>query len=169
MEDKEGTADALLALGGVTLNEGDYVRAEAALVEGLGMYRELGLKRGIAKALFALGRVAFGQTYYAKAQALHTEGLALFTELDDKWLIALALEELAAAVAMQGQAIWAAHLVGAAAAYRESIGSTPLPAERTNYQHALVHARAQSGQERFEAAVEEGRAMTPEQALAARG
>lgn len=168
LEDKEGTADALLALGGVTLNEGDYVRAEAALVEGLGMYRELGLKRGIAKSLFALGRVAFGQTYYAKAQALHTEGLTLFTELDDKWLIALALEELAAAVAMQGQAIWAAHLVGAAAAYRESIGSTPLPAERTNYQHALVHARNQASEQRFEAAVEEGRAMTPEQALGAR-
>lgn len=168
LEDKEGTADALLALGGVALNQGDYARAEAALVEGLDMYREPGLKRGIAKSLFALGRVAFGQEKYARAQELHTDGLTLFTELDDKWLIALALEELAAAVAMQEQPTWAARLVGAAAAYRESIGSTPLPAERTNYQHALVHARTQLGQERFEAAVEEGREMTPEEALTAR-
>ncbi len=165
--DKEGTADALLALGGVALNQGEYVRAEAVLAEGLRMYRELGLKRGIAKSLFALGRVAFGQEDYTKAQALHREGLTLFKELDDKWLIALALEEFAAVVAMQEHPTWAARLVGAAAAYRDAIGSTPLPAERTNYQHAIVHARAQLGEERFAAAVTEGRAMTPEQALAA--
>ena len=165
--DKEGIADALFALGGVILNQGDCARAGSLLEEGLAMYRELGLKRGIARSLFSLGRVAFGQGDYTRAQALHREGLTLFKELDDKWLIALSLEELGAVVAMQGQPVKAARLIGAAAAFREAIGSTPLPAERTNYHRGIVHARAQLGEEAFTAALAEGRTMTPEQALAA--
>jgi predicted ATPase len=167
LEDKEGIADALFALGGVILNQGDYAKAGSLLEEGLAMYRELGLMRGIARSLFSLGRVAFGQGDHTRAQALHREGLALFKELDDKWLIALSLEELGAVVAMQGQPLWAARLVGAAAAFREAIGSTPLPAERTNYQRGIEQARMQLGEEAFTAALAEGRTMTPEQALAA--
>ncbi len=165
--DNEGIADALLALAGVVLNQGDYTRSGTLLEEGLALYRELGLKRGIAKSLFALGRVAFGQENYEKAQTLHREGLMLFQELDDKWLLALSLEELAAVVAMRGQPAWAARLVGAASAFREATGSTPLPAERTNYERGIAYARARLGEEVFTAAVAEGRTMTLEQALAA--
>lgn len=165
--DKEGIADALLALAGIVLNQGDYARSDTLLEEGLALYRELGLKRGIAKSLFASGRVAFGQENYEKAQTLHREGLKLFQELDDKWLLALSLEELAAVVAMRGQPAWAARLVGVASALREATGSTPLPAERTNYERGIAYARAQLGKEVFTAAVAQGRTMTFEQALAA--
>jgi predicted ATPase/class 3 adenylate cyclase len=165
--DKEGIADALHSLGGVILNQGNYARARVILEEGLALYRELGLKRGIARVLFSLGRVAFSQCDYAKAEALHQEDLHLFKELDDKWLIALSLEELGAVVAMQGKPRWAARLVGAAAALRETIGSIPLPAERTNYERGIGYARTQLGEEVFAAALAEGRTMTPEQVLAA--
>ncbi len=163
--DKEGIADALHSLGGVILNQGDYARARVVLEEGLALYRELGLKRGIARVLFSLGRVAFSQGDYTKAQALHQEDLQLFRELDDKWLIALSLEELGAVVALQGKPRWAARLVGAASALREAIGSTPLPAERTNYERGIGYARTQLGEEVFTSALAEGRAMTPEQVL----
>ncbi|HZU00201.1 MAG TPA: tetratricopeptide repeat protein [Ktedonobacteraceae bacterium] len=165
--DKEGIADALHSLGGVILNQGNYARARVVLEEGLALYRDLGLKRGIARVLFSLGRVAFSQGDYAKAEALHQEDLHLFKELDDKWLIALSLEELGAVVAMQGKPRWAARLVGAAAALREAIGSIPLPAERTNYERGIAFARTQLGEDAFVAALAEGRAMTPEQVLAA--
>ena len=165
--DKEGIADALHSLGGVMLNQGNYVRAGVVLEEGLVLYRALGLKRGIARVLFSLGRVAFSQGDYTRAQTLHREGLTLFKELDDKWLMALSLEELGAVVAMQGKPSWGARLVGAAAALREAIGSTPLPAERTNYERAIAYARTQLGEEGFAAALAEGHSLTPGQALAA--
>ena len=149
------------------LNQGDYARAGSVLEEGLSLYRELGLKRGIARVFFALGRVAFSQGNYTKAEALHREDLKLFRELDDKWLIALSLEELGAVVAMQGKPVWAARLVGAAAALREAIGSTPLPVERTDYERGIAYAHTQLGDEAFAAALAEGRTMAPEQALAA--
>jgi hypothetical protein len=88
----------------------------------------------------SLGRVAFGQGDYTTAQALHQEGLTLFRQLDEKWLIALALEELGAVVALQGQPVGAARLVGVAAAFREAIGSPPLPAKHSNYERGRAHA-----------------------------
>jgi len=167
--DKWGIADAHKDLGGVVLNQGEYARARSLLEEGLVIYKELGLKSGMATSLYSLGRVAFSQGDYTRAQALHSEGLTLSRELDEKWKIALGLEELGAVVALQRQPMWAARLVGAAAALREAIGSIPLPAERTDYERGIAYARTQLGEKAFAAAMAEGRTMTPEHALAAQG
>ena len=165
--DKEGIALALHQWGGVFLNQGDYARAGPLLQEGLAIYRELSARRGVAGVLFCLGRVALGQGDYATAQVLLQESLRMFKELDNKWLMTLSLEELGAVVALQGQPVWAARLVGAAEAFREAIGGIPQPANRSNYEHGLEYARNQLGEKVFAKALAEGRTMTPEQALAA--
>jgi DNA-binding NarL/FixJ family response regulator len=72
-------------------------------------------------------------------------------------------------VAEQGQFVWAAQLWGAAEALRETI-RVPIPlVERADYERAVAAARAQVGERAFAARWNEGRNMTPEQALAAQG
>jgi len=69
----------------------------------------------------------------------------------------------------QGEAGWAAQLWGAAEALRESV-AVPMPqVERANYEYAIATARTHLGKQAFATAWAQGRMMTPEQAIAARG
>ena len=79
------------------------------------------------------------------------------------------LEGLAGVVATQGALRWAAQLWGAAEALREAIDVPRLPVDRRSYEQAVATVRAQLGEEAFAIAWQEGRAMSPEQALAASG
>ena len=69
----------------------------------------------------------------------------------------------------QGEPTWAARLWGAAEALRETMGTPISPVYRADYERSVAAARAQLGEQAFAAAWAEGRTMTPEQALAARG
>src|SRR5262249_2244960 len=80
-----------------------------------------------------------------------------------------ALEGLAAVVAAQGEATWAARLWGRAEAHRETI-KIPLPLlYRADYDHAVALARSQLEEPSFAAAWAQGRTMTLEQVFAVRG
>jgi hypothetical protein len=79
------------------------------------------------------------------------------------------LEGLAGVVATQGALRWAAQLWGAAEALREAIDVPRLPVDRRGYEQAVATVRAQLGEEAFAIAWQEGRTMSPEQALAASG
>lgn len=79
------------------------------------------------------------------------------------------LEGLASVVATQGALRWAVQLWGAAEALREAMDVPRLPVDRVGYECAVAAAREQLGEEAFYAAWSEGHAITPEQALAAKG
>ncbi|TMD61720.1 MAG: response regulator transcription factor [Chloroflexi bacterium] len=79
------------------------------------------------------------------------------------------LEGLAVVATAQDETAWAVRLWAAAAALRDTLGA-PLPAVyRADYERCVATARAQMGEQAFAAAWTEGRGMTGEQALAARG
>lgn len=80
-----------------------------------------------------------------------------------------ALEGLATVVAAQGEPLWAAHLWGAAEALREAYGFPLHPVYRADYEHSVAAVRGQLGEKAFATVWAEGRTMTPEQALVARG
>lgn len=105
---------------------------------------------------------------YAAARTLYEESFALGREMDDKALIASYLEGLADLNVAQGEALWAARLWGAAEALRETMNISLPPEYRSDYERAVATARPLLGEKIFAAAWAEGRAMTPEQALAAR-
>jgi len=75
--------------------------------------------------------------------------------------------------ARQGQATWASQLWGAAEVLREASGPSDLftlytiPGERADEERMRAGVRAKLGEQAFAQALAEGRAMTPEQALAA--
>src|SRR5262249_7140707 len=102
-----------------------------------------------------------------QAEPLYTEALMHLHEIGDKIWIAEVLQRLATAVASQGQVIWAARLLGAAAARFKTLGVSPYPILRASYDYTAATTRAAAGQTQIAAAWHEGQAMTLEAVLAA--
>ncbi len=167
--DKENIGDSLNTLGWVVLQQDETAMARSLAEESIVLFRELGPRQGIAESLLLLARVAALEGNYAAARTLYEEILALLREEGDKWDIAFGLEGLASVVAAQGEPAWAARLWGSAEALRESIGAPMPPVERAPYERAVTAIHAHLGEKAFATVWAEGRAMTPKQALAAKG
>jgi predicted ATPase/class 3 adenylate cyclase/DNA-binding CsgD family transcriptional regulator len=166
---KADIALALHNLGDIARYRGDHQRAMVYLEECLFVCEELGDKRLTSMTLNILGLVARWQGDFARSAALHTESLALSRELGEKLCIAQCLEGLAGVYGMQKHPEQAARLLGAAEAEREAINSPLLPIDRADYGHIVSIIRAQLDEAAFAVFWAEGRTMTPEQALAAKG
>ena len=166
---KEGIAASCWLSGQVALGQRDLVTARALAEKSVVLYKEMGYRHGTAESLSALGKVLAAQGDYAAAHALYEESLAISAELGEKWVIAMSLVGLGEVVAAQRQLAWAAQLWGAAEALRDAIDVPIPPAERADYERSLSAARVHLGERAFAAAWSQGRAMTPDQALAAQG
>ena len=168
LDDKYGLANYLLLKGRLALQQGDAATARSLAEEGLVLFREIGQQDAASRSLFFLGKVAALQGDYTAARAFYKESLALLGKGDtDKVLIASSLKKLADVVAAQDEPAWAARLLGAAEALRESVGTPVWPVERAAYERSVATARIQLGEKAFAAAWAQGCTMTPEQALAA--
>ena len=89
--------------------------------------------------------------------------------MGEKFIASFDLEGLAGVAAAQGELRWAAQLWGAAEALRAAMAVPLAPVDRADYEQAVRVTRAQLGAPAFAAAWQEGRTMTPGQALAAQG
>jgi predicted ATPase/DNA-binding CsgD family transcriptional regulator len=167
--DKWGDAAASMLLGQVALQRGDVTTARALANESVQLCREVGHRWFMSQALTVLAKVAESQHDLLMARTLYQESLDVAREVGDKVLIALGLEGLAGVVGTQGEPVWATRLWGTAAALRDTIGAPMPPIERAGYEAATAAARTHLGEQIFATAWTEGRAMTPEQALAAKG
>jgi predicted ATPase/class 3 adenylate cyclase len=166
---KGGIASSLFVLGQVAQQQGDLVWARSLLEESLVLFKELGDQQNVAQSLGILAWISFDQGDYATAHALLVESLTLARAVGSKWYIAACLVCLGAVIAAQEKAMWAALLLGAAQAICEAINGVLPPFVQTMQERAIAMAQAQLGEKVFEAALAEGRTMTPEQALAAQG
>ena len=116
-----------------------------------------------------MGKVCVLEADYATAQAFYEQSLAISCELSEPWVAAVFLVALGEVVAAQRQLAWAAQLWGAAEAMRDAAG-VPIPlAQRADYERSVSAARVHVGERAFAASWAQGRSMTPEQALAAKG
>jgi DNA-binding CsgD family transcriptional regulator len=166
---KEGIAASLLYLGQLALSQGDSTTARSQVEESVVLYKEMGHRHGTAESLAVLGKVVAAQGDHAAAHSLYEESLTISGELGEKWVIAACLLGLGEVVAAQRQLAWAAQLWGAADALRDAIGVPIPPVELADYERSLSAARVHLGERAFAAAWTQGRSMTPEQALAAKG
>ena len=165
--DKMGLAACLRLSGQLALSQGNAAEARPLAEEALALFRETGHRQGTSLSLCLLARVEANQENYQTARALYEQSLTTATRgIDDMGLVASCLEGLAAVVAAQGELTWAARLWGAAEVHREVIGAPLPPVDHAAYQDSIAAARSQLGDKTFAAAWAEGRAMTPEQALA---
>jgi len=153
----------------VALSSGETARADRLAQEHLAIARELGNRWQIAWGLHTRGRIEAQRGEMTAARGFYQQSLVLTLELGDKVLTLFNLNGLAGVVAAQGELTWAAQVWGAAEALHEATGVSLPPGDRVGYEQAVATARAQLGESDFAPAWQEGRTMTPEQALAARG
>jgi len=166
---KEGMAAYHCLSGQLALARRDLVTARSLAEKSAALYRELGHRHGMANSLALLGGVLATEGDYAAAQTLFEQSLAISCELNEKWVASVYLVNLGEVVAAQQKLAWAAQLWGAAETLRDAF-HIPIPlAQRADYERSLTAARVHLGERAFSAAWSQGRAMTPEQALAARG
>jgi predicted ATPase/DNA-binding CsgD family transcriptional regulator len=162
---KRNLALSMLLLAMVAWGQGEGVRARSLLEESQVLFKEAGLRGRMAEVFATQGLVSLGEGDYPTARGWLEESFKLSLELDNKWTIALCLEGLAAVAAAQGESVRAVWFISAAQALREAIG-TPLPSFlQALHEFTITTMRTQLGEQVFDAAWEEGRAMTPEQVL----
>jgi len=167
--DKWGVALDFMLLGQIAFQQDDVITARSLAEESVRLCREVGLRWTLSQSLTILAKVAETQHDQLTARTLYQESLDLAREVGDKVLISSGLEGLAGVVGTQGEPVWATRLWGAAAALRDTIGAPIPPIERAGYEAATAAVRMHLGEQIFATAWTEGRAMTPEQALAAKG
>ena len=169
MGDAAGVAYALFRLGVVARNEGDVGAAADLLEQSLALFRAVGDRLGIACALHAQAGIARSEQRPGQAVELYQEALAIRWELARKGAEGCVecLEGLAGVALTLRQPDVAARLFAAAATWRAAHGTPVPPADRGALDRDLAAARSLLGEERFEAAQAEGRAMGFAEAVAA--
>jgi len=164
--DKYLTAIALQNLGYTAALLGEMAQAVTRAREGLALARELGDKLTIDLALHSLGYIASLQGDTKQAATWYREGLSLAQEIGDERQVGWHLVGLAGVAEAEGEPVRAARLFGAAEP-RLDVNMSMNDMERADYERTVEGVRARLDDQAFQAAWAEGRAMTPEQALAA--
>jgi len=165
--DRQPLAFLLVFLTACAVDEGDHERSVALGEESLALNREFGDMRGTAICLTLLGIAALERGDAERAAALYTEEMHVLEGLKDKAVVSYGLRGLAGAAALRGEAGRAARLWGADEALRELSGQPLSSFDRSHpdYQGLLAAARAQIDEAVWEAALAEGRMMSPEAAI----
>jgi len=164
--DKRGIVMSLINLAELALNRDDHARARVFLEEALTLAQELGDKGYIASSLMNLGEVALDQGDLQQAAALLEESVRSQQELGDKWYLYSSLMHLARVVEARGKSVCAARLVGAAEGMREAAGiNLGSFIDYPRFERFWAAARSRLGEEAWEEALAEGRAMTLEEAV----
>ena len=159
-------ANVLLNLGNVAVTRNDFVSAHHLTEESLTLYRQVGSLLGIANGINNLGNLAEKQGEYLRAQALYQQSLVIYADLGSRGSVVISFDGLAVTAIGMTKPIVAARLMGAAQRLREEIGSPVPPREQVEFDQQLTTARALlAADAAFDAAWQEGRAMTMEQAI----
>jgi non-specific serine/threonine protein kinase len=164
--DEDGIAALEGQLGYAALLRGDRDVAACHLEEALARYRRLGSKLGMGRVLIHLGRSLTERSQPGRALPLLREALDCDRETGNRWYLAEALEAVAAAAARLGEAERAARLWGAAAALRDVLGAPAPPPDRARVESEAAAARARLGDAAFAAALDAGRMLAPDDAIA---
>jgi non-specific serine/threonine protein kinase len=159
-------ANALMNLGYVASEVPDYAAARSFWEESLSIHREIGNRTGISRLLGNLGTIALLQGDHAAASTLLHECLSIFVDLGDRLGTVSAITDVAWRLSVQGSPELAARLWGSAERLREELGIAISPADRPQYDRQVEDARARAGKSEFDAAWQQGRAMTLEEAVA---
>jgi predicted ATPase/class 3 adenylate cyclase len=165
LNDDRVLAIALNGLGSLAADAGNLEAGRARKEQAREIYRKLGDKWIVSLISWSLGKVAAAQKDGAAARQFFRESVVLGRELGNRWAVPYALEGFGDIALESGEGRRAAKLYGAASLLRETTGLSFSPAERASYDGALVRIKALAGEDGFEQAWQEGRALRSEEAL----
>ncbi len=154
-------AISLLGLANIARRRGEPAEALRYVDEGLALPRSRGIPLMRTSLLVARGYSADLAGDCAAAVAAQEEALILARRLGSVRVVANAVEGLAGALALGGDAPTAARLLGAADSLRRRSGGPMPAAERFDVDRAERRARQTLGDLQFQAAFDEG-AATPD-------
>lgn len=167
-EESEWTwALAHIWLGTVALLLGDPDEAARRIEEGLASARRRGDRLATYIALYNLFQVELARGEHARGRAHLEEGLHLSLETGDQANLAYLLDALAVVEAAEGSVSRVPLLLGAAQAIRETIGSRGYGYYRPDPEAvaaAAEEARRRLGTDRYDDALDSGRALAPDEA-----
>jgi tetratricopeptide (TPR) repeat protein len=163
--DEWGYAHALTCLGRVWQVKGNLAIARSLREQALESFRKLGDKYFESASLSFLGMVQAMQGNVEDGVVALQESLTLAQQLDSKYEIAMILWYFARVSQAKGNHPHTVHLYMAAKKAYDSIGAWTKDLE-LKFEEDLTLCRAALSEAVFEAAVEQGRAMTMEQAIA---
>lgn len=164
--DKRGQGTAMHMLAAIARMQGQYDRAVELYTFNLDINRDAGSQTGVAEEMFNLGYVRLRQGKMQDAQRLFTDSLAQYRELQDEAGVAYTLTGFAAIAVERRQPTRAARLYGAALAILDGLGTTFDPDDQLEIDHYSAKLLASISPASFRAATDEGRALSPERAIA---
>jgi len=163
--DRERLAIALSNFGVVVRARGDRAAALAAFEESLASARDTGNRHMVATVLDTLARDALLQGNLEAAEAHLDESITIFDGLGDRGGVAEGLEGFALLASAKDASRRAARLWGAAQRLREEIGAPMRLHDQAEYNRSVSSARAAWGDDAFNEAWREGRAMSLDDAV----
>ena len=163
--DRKLTGWALTNLGLAATEAGDLAAARALQDEALCLAEEIGDRRLETYALTNRGTVCQEDGDYPAARTFHQRSLRLAHALGEPRIVAYNLEELASIEAADASPRLGARLLGAAQALRERL-SEPIPGpDLARHDQIIANLRRALGDEQYQAAWDQGRAMPEQQAI----
>lgn len=156
----------LLVLGNVALVRSDHDRAQQLYEQSIAILRRAGETWGLSIVLLLAAGLRIIREHYVKARVHASEALSLCQELDDPRGLAWGLEVFAGLLAAGGFADAAARLWGASEPLLESVGGSMPPSIRWVRNRYIDAVKGTLGDRSFETAREEGRGLSPLQAIA---
>jgi tetratricopeptide (TPR) repeat protein len=166
LESPADYANTIYSLGLAKSEEGRFSEAIVQIEEALSAFRERGEQFWIANAVGGLAFIALMQGREGDARALLEEYLEMAVQLQDKANIAAGLEGLAALATETGDLRPACRLFACAGSLRAEIGGRLMSQRNSKFvEQRLNSARARLGDDEWARAWEEGKAMSPEQAI----
>jgi len=163
LKDKYCIAHTLDGLAQVENGKGNYEQAVSFARQALNLCEQVGSKQRIAKVQSTLGLTML-HTDPSGAEEILKSSLTVRNQLRNKSDIAESLEALAKMNSFGGAFEHATKLFAAASVLREAISFAMTPAESSESDRDLSDLRAELGDETFNAAWDEGRTMSWEQA-----
>jgi len=154
-------------LGTILLLQGDHEGARRRFEQGLDLARSLGERVSKHNALFNLAQLELAQGDYEAAALRFAEAIAPAEEIGDRGSIAWILEGFGVVAGARGEAERSVRLLGASEAMISAIGLRGHPEyvlDRALYERIEAETRAELGEVAYEAALAEGRSMSPAQA-----
>ena len=146
--------------------EGEAAAAEAQYRQSVALFRVAGAHREAAGAGMGLAALLLRRGVHMEASGVTREALSALHAQRTLYCVAEGIDILAGAAAATGHPERAARLFGATAALREAAGRTRWAHMRLDFERREAAARSELGETAFAKAWDQGRQLSPEQAIA---